>query len=269
MLLNGLVYVGGGTETGWNRSYTIFSYDPVNNLWSSAINTPYSFFAMTTLNNNLLIAGGMDKNHEYTNHILRLNADHFMKYNMMHIARSSSTAVGYQGMLIITGGYDDKSNKLSSTELLDSNNGQWYTCSDLPRPHSWLQPVIVDNMLYLLGGINNDGASTAVFTTLLDSLSAHKLKWNAHKNTPWPNLAPVSVCGKVLLIIRGNKSMLTSNVYKLNKINQSWDEMGCIPSPREAPSAVATSDNRIIVIGGLNDNEEISKTVWIGSCEPQ
>ena len=60
---------------------------------------------------------------------------------------------------------DDKGNKLSSTELFDSNNGQWYKCSDLPQPHSLLKSVVVDNILYVLSGIDkNNRYSTAVFT---------------------------------------------------------------------------------------------------------
>ena len=60
--LNGIMYVGGGLETGWKDSYIINCYDPVINSWTSPINTPYYQFAMTTLNNKLLIAGGKDKN---------------------------------------------------------------------------------------------------------------------------------------------------------------------------------------------------------------
>ena len=41
----------------------------------------------------------------------------------MITARSVATAAGHQGMLIITGGEDDKYKKLSSTELFDSKNG--------------------------------------------------------------------------------------------------------------------------------------------------
>ena len=105
---------------------------------------------------------------------------HLKNYTNMTTARSTATASGHQGMLIIIGGIDDKYNKLSSTKLFDSTNGQWYTCSDLPQPHSWLQSVIVDNILYLLGGVSKDGSASAVITTLLDNLSRHQLKWNTH-----------------------------------------------------------------------------------------
>ena len=260
--LNGLVYVGGGIETGWELSYIINCYDPVNNSWSSSINTPYSFFAMTTLNNKLVTAGGRDRSNKKITQVLTLDAGQLKNYTKMITARSLATAAGRQGMLIITGGEDDNNKVLSSTELFDSNNGQWYKCSDLPQPHYWLQSVIVDNMLYLLGGINKDGySSPAVFTAPLDTLSTHQLKWNTHQDTPWCVSAPVSVNGTHLLIVGGHKgtggkAIVNSDIHKLNKVSYSWEAIGHIPSGRGRAAAVSTADNRVIVIGGVNDKDE-------------
>jgi len=274
--LNGLVYVGGGHETGWKGSYTINCYNPVNNLWSfSFINTPYCIFAMTTLNNNLLIAGGYDKHYNTTNQILTMDAGQLKNYTKMTTARVYATAAGHQGMLITTGGEDDKGKILSSTELFDSTNKQWYICSELPQPHSSLQSMIVDNILYLLGGANKDGnPSPAVFIAPLDTLSSHQLKWNTHQDTPFCTSSPVSVQGTHLLIVGGHKKIgnettRTSNICKLNKVSRRWEAIGHIPSARNAPAAVSTTDDRIIVIGGVNDKGEFTNTVWIGSCEPQ
>ena len=273
--LNGLVYVGGGIEAGGKSSYIINCYDPVNNSWSSSINTTYCGFAMTTLNNKLVTAGGWDRSGKKTTQVLTLDAGQLKNYTKMVTARLLATAAGHQGMLIITGGVDDKDKRLSSTELFDSNNDQWYKCSDLPQPHYKLQSVIVDNMLYVLGGINKDGKySPAVFTAPLDTLSTHQLKWNTHQGTPGGYSAPVSVNGTHLLIVGGNKytegkATFTSDIHKLNKVSHSWEAVGHIPSARSSSAAVSTTDNRVIVIGGWNDKHEITNTVWIGSCEPQ
>ena len=272
--LNGLVYVGGGNErsTGWTPkpSYMINCYDPVRNLWSSSINTTYCYFAMTRLNNKLITAGGVDRSSKRTNQILIMDAGQLRNYTKMITARSKATAAGHQGMLIITGGWDDNSKILSSTELLDSNNGQWYKCRDLPQPHSELKSVIVDNILYLLGGVNKDGNnSPAVFTAPVDTLSTHQLKWNTHPDTPWRASAPVSVNGTHLLIVGGYKGTYTFDIYKLNKVSHSWEAIGHIPSARYSSAAASTADNRVIVIGGLNDKYKATNTVWIGSCEPQ
>ena len=266
--------MGSGYQWGYTQSYNILCYDPVNNSWRSSINAPYFDFAMTTLNNKLLIAGGRDKSNIKTNQILTKDAGQLKNYTKMTTARSSATATGHQGMLIITGGVDDKRNRLSSTELFDSHNGQWYKCSDLPLPHNLLQSVIVDNILYLLGGINRDDtASSAVFTASLDTLSRHQLNWKTYQDTPLHRTAPVSVRGTHLLIVGGYKRIWykntrTSEIYKLNKGSQSWEAIGHIPSARNTAAAVSTA-NKVIVIGGVNDEGHSTNTVWIGSCEPQ
>ena len=102
--LNGVVYVGGGLEVGRKDSYTISCYDPVNNSWSSTINSPYCSFAMTTLSNKLLIVGGRNKSVKRTNQILTMDVGHLKNYTKMITARSLATADGHQGMLIITQG---------------------------------------------------------------------------------------------------------------------------------------------------------------------
>jgi len=230
---------------------------------------------MTTLNNNLLTAGGRDKHNKKTNQILTMDDGQLNNYTKMTTARACATAAGHQGMLIITGGEDDKGKTLSSTELFDTNIKQWYICSDLPQPLWYLRSVIIDNILYLLRGNNKDGKpSLAVFAAPLDTLSSHQLKWNTHQDIPWCRSAPVSIQGTHLLIVGGGKKIgneitRTSDVYKLNKISHSWEAIGHIPSTRSSSAAVSIADNRIIFIGGENDYLEYTNTVWIGSCEPQ
>ena len=114
--------MSGGYYTG-GISFTINCYDPVNNSWSSPINTSYSLFAMTTMNSKLIIAGGRDKYYKITNQVLTLDSTELKYYSKMITARSDAVAAGHQRMLIITGGEDDNLKKLSSTELFDTRNG--------------------------------------------------------------------------------------------------------------------------------------------------
>ena len=269
--LKELVYVGGGLDTTYNSSFTIDCYDLINNTWKSPINTPYGDFAMTELNNKLLIAGGKEKNYNKTRQVLIMDDGQLKNYTKMITARSKATATGHQGMLIITGGQGDMSNRVSPTELFDSNNGQWYTCNDLPQPHYSVKSVIVDHTLFLLGGFNIDGPSRSVFTASLDTLSSHQLKWNTHQDAPWYRSTPVNIHSTHLLLVggRNRRYTTTSDVYKLSNFNYSWEAIGHIPSARDGSAAVSTADNRIVVIGGWNDIKGVTDTVWIGSCEPQ
>ena len=276
--LNGLVYVGGGYHSDPN-SYKIDCYDPVKDSWSSPINTPYRHFTIVTLNNKLLAVGGVDISTKTTNEILIMDDDHLKNYTKMNKARCWAAAAGYKGMLVIAGGIGNKNDTLASTEYFDSKNKQWYKCDDLPQPSYCLRSVIVDNILYLSGGATECGDSLAVFTSPLDTdtLSRHQLKWNFCQDINIPCYAPalVSIDGTYLLIVGGVRwkeipiHTRTLDVYRLNKVNHSWEALGYIPSARKSPAAVCTADNKIIVIGGWNDKGKYTNTVLIGSCAPR
>ena len=54
--LNGLVFVGGGCETHYTKSYRIDVYNVAENSWNTVpINTPCNYFAMAVLSNLLLV----------------------------------------------------------------------------------------------------------------------------------------------------------------------------------------------------------------------
>ena len=275
---DGKVYIGGGSEASMGSkagiiSYRIDIYSPTNNSWSSSpINTSYYWFSMTTLNNQLITAGGMDRSHKVTNKIFSLDGDHLKEYTRMITPRLWATAAGHQGTLIIAGGSDDCGRKLATTELFNSTSGQWYTTSDLPLPHHELHSVIKDNTLYLLGGVNKDDMSPAVFAAPLDTLSSHKLQCSSQQDTPWCCSAPVSIQGRHLLTVGGVKKtgsgyVYNSDINKFNKVSHNWEVIGQIPSARSSPAAVSITDNKIVVVGGRDDKGHYTNTVWIGSCD--
>ena len=143
ILLDGLVYVGGGYDTGTNddcgESYKldICMYNLTTNQWSSPITTPYCLFAVTVIDGNLVTVGGRTKSDDSVNKVLVLNAGQWKYYSEMPTARYDATAVGYHSMLLVVGGgirnkVESKWIVLSITELLDTTNGCWYTCNNLP-----------------------------------------------------------------------------------------------------------------------------------------
>jgi len=282
----GKIYIGGGDagDDSGDPSFRIDVYNPATNSWRThPISTPYGYYSMTTLSNHLIIAGGRDKNClQVTNEIFLLCNNQLNSYTRMITPRCYATAAGYQEKLIIAGGVGDHRYKpLAATELFDSTTGQWYNSGDLPLPQFKVQSVIVNNMLYVLGGINSGGHYTtggnyslSVFTASLDDLSNHQLKWNSHQDAPWCCSVPFSVQGRHLLVLGGLKNVgyqyvCTGNIYKYNKASDSWEVIGQIPSPRSGLAAVSIFDSNIVVFGGQNYKRQHTNTVWIGSCEPQ
>ena len=274
VLLGGSVYIGGGIEGRSSNdkqiSYRLDVYNFTTNQWSSSpITTPYDSFAMTVLDDKLVTAGGRTKNNEVVKKVLVLNAGQWKDYSEMPTARYAATAVGYHSMLIVVGGgvkVEGKWTRVSTTELLDTTNGCWYTCNNLPSLHQQMKAVIMNDKLYLLGGFDKDvKLSLQVFVASLDTLSTHQLNWQSAPNTPWCISAPVVLYNKFLLSVGGKQQSCTSEVNVFNPSTGQWKHLTNIPAARCGLAVVGVADN-IIVIGGVIGNE-FSNTVWIGVFE--
>ena len=141
----------------------------------------------------------------------------------------------------------------------------------LPSPHFGLQSMIVKNLLYLLGGVDQwNYCSQEVFSAPLDTLSSHQVKWSSQQDAPGYSSVLVSIQGRHLLTVGGCKGgVCTRDVHMFNKVDHSWEVIGQIPSARSETAAVSVADSKIIVIGGEDDKDQVTNTVWIGSCESQ
>ena len=275
VLLGENVYVGGGFEgrstiSNDNRDcYRLDVYNLTINQWSSFIATQYCHFGMTVLDNKLVTVGGKTKNHEVVKKVLVLNAGQWKDYSEMPTARYYATAVGYHSRLIVVGGQtkiEGKWTTVSTTELLDTTNKCWYTCSDLPSPCQNLKVAIINDKLYLLGGVDKDvKPSSQVFIASLDTPSTHQLNWQSAPNTPWCLSAPVVLCNK-LLIIGGLRRSQISEVCIFNPLTGLQEQITNIPAARAVPAAVGV-DNNILIIGGVTNKNKCSYTLWIGVFE--
>jgi len=277
VLLGGNVYIGGGYEgisvNDYQDCYRLDIYNLTTNQWSSSpITTPYCWFAMTVLDDKLIIAGGESKIGEIVKKVLVLNAGQWKDYSEMPTAKCNTTAVGYHSMLIVVGGgikVEGTWTRLSTTELLDTINGCWYTCNNLPSPRQQLKAAIMNDKLYLLGGVDKDfNPSSKVFVASLNDLSTYQLNWQSAPNTQWCCSTPVVLYNKFLLTVGGrqphDKTSKTCEVHTLNPSTGQWKYLTNIPAARSFPAVVGVA-NKIIVIGGVtNKNSEYSNTVWIG-----
>ena len=270
VLFNGAIYVGGGLCDDNNDDYRINIYHPDTNKWHDVIDTPHAYFTMTVLVDKLIIVGGIVKiSLKETNKLLTLQNGQWKDYSQMPTARSFASAVSHQSMMIVMGG-KLLNQELRITELLDSTIGQWFACNNLPKPLFTLQSVIVGDMLYTLGGGNTDEDSRTVYTTPLDALSSHNLKWQQLADIPWDCPAAVSLNNKYLLAVGGNAVRDTVCVLKREKdslvTSTSWESIGSLPNVHSMSSVVSLA-NQIIVIGGIDEKHYCQKTVSIGTLQ--
>ena len=277
VLLHGSVYVGGGYEGQRKDCYRLDVYNLTTGRWDLLpITTPHCLFAMTVLDDKLVIAGGWTKSNRDTSKVLLLDHGKWKDFDELPTARASANAFVFNSAMIVVGGQALVSGTyigLATTEILDTTNGCWYKCDNLPMPLMQLKGKIINNTLYLLGGFDKSGTpSLQVFTATLDNLSSHQLKWQSLPDTPWCCSTPVVLYNKYLLTVGGRQSSAsstgsnTSEVCAFDPSTGLWRQITTIPAARTLPAIVNVADDTLIMMGGANMPGDYSCDTYIGQC---
>ena len=124
--VDGTVYVGGGHADKDEDSYIVMAYDIQSCKWHTLPRYNARNFAMTTINNKLILVGGCCN--YCVNLLLVWKADSNQwtrPFPAMPTPRHSPSATSYKHWLVVAGGY--RRVTLSTVEVLDIDNKQWST----------------------------------------------------------------------------------------------------------------------------------------------
>jgi len=267
--LNGMVYVGsGGCKE--DPHFRIDTFHPDTNMWGDTIKTPVTAFALTALMDKLVVAGGETKNKKASNKVLVLEDHKLKNHSEMLEKRCDATAASYQWTMIVVGGACG-STILKSTEMYDSNTCQWYKCDNISQSLYSLQSVVVGDMLYVLGGINQDHQlSRSVFATNLDKLSRHQLEWKSVADIPRGGAVAVGLFNQYVIVLGGKSRQDTVHVLKTEKDasgeNTTWHLVDTLPIVHYWATA-ASVDNKIVIVGGRGGDATMTTAVSIGTVQ--
>ena len=127
--------------------------------WKLHCNAPDGVeeFAMTVMNGELTIAGGVVKS-QYKNKVAIWNVlfhNWQYPYPPMPTARSDAQLISYQHYLMAVGGVtyplrQTRGSPIVNVEILDTSRLQWYIAESLPKPCNKLHSVCILDTLYLL-----------------------------------------------------------------------------------------------------------------------
>ena len=190
-----------------------------------------------------------------------------------------SLPVGGGGGGGVTGVRDDKGVPCATVEVYSSETSQWYTADPLPAPYYYMSSVTIADTCYPLGGADAD--NNCVATVLYASLASlvqkatspthqsasHTSVWKTLPDTPLKASAAASLSGNLLAVGgRGNKTTFPAvNIFI--PLTNSWVRIttGDLSEPRASCTAVQLSSNTMIVIGGEDNQDKRTKTVFIGT----
>ena len=201
--------------------------------------------------------------------------------------RFSVSALCTGTTLIVAGGRgDDKDDVLKTVEVLNTETRQWHTAADLPQPLSKSSIALYSDLVYLLGGVSEDGAATnsvysCSLTSLLSSTGSTSLggrlvstltrsikgsPWNRVTDLPVFNSTAASLHGR-LLAIGGvdSKGKPTKTVHMYQPTTNSWEVISHMKTPRYDCLSAVLPDSQLMVMGGLTAGDKACDSVEFGT----
>ena len=254
-----MVYCGGDDPS----STTVIQYNSESGDWSELPRSPVEAFAMTSLNDQLVLAGGDGGDARIT--VWDSGRSKWVHpYPPMPTGRTVPAAVGYQNYLIVACGYE----YMSEVEVLDSSSGRWYSAQPVPLGGSWMSSVVVGDRWYLSSLFWKDGKKH-IFWAHLPTLTSSATSAHTTTERIWHELPTPPVAQPTLLALQGHLLLIggkecVQEIHRYDQETRQWRVCGQLPVGMYAPCcAVLPSGDLMVAGGGTGDTEAISKRMWI------
>ena len=283
-----VVYVAGGLTEELEDSDHVFQYNTSQDEWSCLPPHPVSTFAMAQFTGSLITVGGAILGSDSTGKVYRFKEEsqeweEFLKpmptaRGFLTVATTQSTIIAIGG---ITGIRDGKAVLCATVEVYSSETSQWYTADPLPAPRAVMSSVTIADTCYVLGGGDADGKPvTTVLYASLTSLvqkatspthqsASYTSVWKTLPDTPLKDSAAASLSGNLLAVGGHDTKTSFPDIKVFSPLTNSWVRIttGDLPEPRDSCTAVQLSSNTMIVIGGKDNQDKVTKTVFIGTIQ--
>ena len=290
VVLNGKVYLGGGRADDMDLSTVVTCYDIERNQWSALPRYVYEFFAMATINSELMLIGGRSLFTTNTSRGIGVWNESLHKWtpeiSVLLTARDAATAIAYDDRwLIVVGGRDDAYQSLSKVDIVDvMDNYRLYPGAPLPQHAHKMTAAVVGSTLVLLGGFDDvNSLNNRVFSVKLDDLISQAVLsesesaslWQSLPNTPVVSCAALAFNG-TLLAIGGSQpgdpgwNSEYTDLHVFNFGTRAWAEAGKLLTSRLKCACTVLPSGEMFITGGSSFvSGRFKKEVHIAALAPQ
>ena len=251
-------------------STSVYSYDSQGQLWQELPDCHSWDSALVMAANKLTTVGGRDQQMRPTNSLASLTGEGkdskwVELFPRMPTARYRLAAVCRGRNVIAAGGWDGVGRRLSTVEILDTDLRQWSSAASLPHP-MWVASITVcGDLLYLLGGLDQNGRTLSVLTSSITDLLHQQQEtanqpavWRRAADAPYYGSTAVSVGGQLLAIGgRDEARKDTSAIVAYDPTSDSWKDMGHMTTPRWGSLVALLPSNELIVAGGVGGQTKV------------
>ena len=243
-------------------STALYSYKSQQQQWWRLPDCPNMNSALVMAEGRLTTVGG-EEYLQPTNSLASLTGeDEDSKwvelFPRMPTARYYLAAVCKGRNVIAAGGWGD-GGSVSTVEILNTELRQWSSAASLPHPMIWASIAVCEDLLYLLGGYNQNGIRTlSVLTSSITDLLHQQQEttnqlavWRRAADAPYYWSTAVSVGGRLLAIGGEDEhGKTTSAIVVYDPTSDSWQDMGHMATPRFRTLVAVLPCSQLIVAGG-------------------
>ena len=259
VVVEGTVYVGGGDAGyGSDNDYIVMTYAISTGKWATLPSYRARAFAMTAINNQLVLVGGKEQDYNQIN-VLGVWDPNIKQwthpYPEMLTARTSCSAVVYKEWLVVAGGCRFPGTYLSSVEIMNINTKHWYAGPPTPTPSSCMRTAVVGDKCYFMGGLISGDSTDKMYTVSLSALTSGMTSnespmWNEISGLKLIYSTPLSISGYLIAVGGAKESNKSTSIYLYQPDTVKWVKVGDLPTPRWDCVCAMITDKEMLVSGG-------------------
>ena len=256
---NNCIYlIGGSTDTSKLKSNLEYNID--RNTWSikTDMPTPRDFLSSTEVNNLIYCIGGADASYLNTNECYNPSTDTWTTKTSMTESLSYLTSSTIGNNIYIVGGRNDTTFYWGSNCCYDTLTNTWSDKTSLPSGsgRSGHSSVVIDNKIYIIGGLTSSGVSNSI-----ERYDANTDSWSTIYNMPVSlQLLSTESYGDKIYIIGGidSSNNHTYSIYSYDIAKNEWNKLYDLNEPKARASSCIIGSIIYIMGGTINTNNTIS-----------
>ena len=230
---------------------SVWEYNSTSQQWNQLPEHPLWGFSLVSAENELLTVGGFYSNKlkvmKFSNKLFNYVEGKWVeKYPPMPTKRWECATFYKNPELIVLGGAQGNDSDLTSVEVLNIFNKQWYRVKSLPSPSRQLSLSVCGDYMYI-----HDAQPESKFSVVRCSLLSLVIYWEEIASLPVRTSTLVTVNGHLLAM--GGKSSEDSDLRRIHRYDpdtDSWQIVSQMKIGRSRCAVAVLPDNKLMVVGG-------------------
>ena len=220
--------------------------------------TSWNFLSSTEVNNLIYCIGGADASYLNTNECYNPSTNTWTTKTSMTESLAYSTASTVGNNIYVVGGRNDTTFYWGSNCCYDTLTNTWSDKTSLPSRsgRSGHSSVVIDNKIYIIGGLTSSGVSNSI-----ERYDANTDSWSTIYNMPVSlQLLSTESYGDKIYIIGGidSSNNHTYSIYSYDIAKNEWNKLYDLNEPKARASSCIIGSIIYIMGGTINTNNTIS-----------